>query len=114
MTCSDHGVCEIDESAFTAFCSCFKYFSGADCQTQSVELNAIKTVDSIAVVISILFIIAVYAVFILNDLLNRFLCKQTKSKTKKGKENKKSKEKNKKSVSVNKQKQKNKNWNLLV
>jgi hypothetical protein len=102
MTCSDHGVCEIDESANAAFCSCFKYFSGADCQTQSVELNAIKTVDSIAVVISVLFIVAVYAVFILNDLLNHFLCKQKKLKMKKNKGKKESKQKKKK---VKKQKQ---------
>jgi high-affinity nickel permease len=68
------------------FCSCFKFFSGEDCEIQSAELKAIQTIDSIALVISILFIIAIYAVFVLNDILNYFLCMKIKLKIQREKE----------------------------
>ena len=85
-TCSDHGVCEIDEAKNMPFCSCFKFFSGSNCEIQSAELKAIQTIDSIALVISILFIIAIYAVFVLNDILNYFLCMKIKLKIQREKE----------------------------
>ena len=90
MTCSNRGNCEIDEAEYKPFCSCFKYYSGVNCETQSVELKAIKIVDSIA--FSIIFIIGIYLVFILNDALNYFLCMKIKLKL----EKKKSISKNKK------------------
>jgi high-affinity nickel permease len=68
------------------FCSCFKFFSGSNCEIQSAELKAIQTIDSIALVISILFIIAIYAVFVLNDILNYFLCMKIKLKIQREKE----------------------------
>ena len=78
ITCSSQGVCEIDDLTKQPSCKCVKYYSGVNCETPSAELKSIESFVSFALVISIMFIIAIYLVFILNDLLNYFFGKNIK------------------------------------
>ena len=70
MTCSGHGVCEIDESVNLPFCACFKYYNGTNCETKSQDLVIIDTIISVASIMAIVSVILFYSIFVFNDVLS--------------------------------------------
>lgn len=75
QTCSKNGVCKMDEQKLKAYCSCFKYYSGEDCGIKSGELKAVEAFISISSIVSIILITVFYLMFIINDVIDKFICK---------------------------------------
>ncbi len=66
VTCSHQGACYDINNVAT--CQCFYMFYGANCESQTVSMKAVKQVISISVVIAIIVILAMYATIVLLDL----------------------------------------------
>jgi hypothetical protein len=70
MTCSGHGVCEVDESLHLPLCACFNYYNGTNCEIKSQELLKIDTIISVASIMAIVSVILFYSIFFFNDILS--------------------------------------------
>ncbi len=82
-TCSSNGVCY--EENFVPKCKCFSMISGEKCEIKSEERKVIETTIKATSIIAIVILIATYAIFVLNDVFNKFYWKKFNNKKNKSK-----------------------------
>ena len=78
ITCSGNGVCYYNQNLEIEECRCFSYFSGRNCETESVEIKTIKKIISTATIISIIIIFLLISTFIIIDIISVFINRKNK------------------------------------
>jgi hypothetical protein len=80
-TCSNNGECvEVDN---VARCDCYYLYDGEKCESQTNELNIIKTISYVTAIIAASAIVLFYFFVILMDVANLFICGNSRAAIKK-------------------------------
>ena len=80
LNCSSHGYCIAESNTGVAKCKCLVSYSGEHCEIEESSVKLTHGVQIVSVTICVVFFVMIGLLVILNDVGNKYICKQSKVK----------------------------------